>query len=142
MKIFFRLYLVLSFLVVSGCSTSFLIFIGGNLDEGVQFKFHNRLAPYEQQMVDIEDFILQKEISDGQWRVIWRLSGQGSLNKISYGEKYRDLAEVISPEPLFRGETYRVLAVGRSIFGPSEYGATVFRLKNSGELEVIDSVRQ
>jgi hypothetical protein len=101
---------VLLTLCLQACSRSFWVKPSGRLGEGVIFHFYDSATATKPAVLSITHFAVQKNGLEGEWELVWGLTGKESLSSIVYGRKYTHLKETMTAVPLVRGAKYRVIA--------------------------------
>lgn len=138
-----RLYvlaLCVACLSLSGCSRGFLVVVEGGVEEGVSFSFYAKGESQEKASFNVQEIVVQEEVSLNVWRDIWCLTGAAEIDSVRYGKRHVGLNEVTSPQKLNVNSKYRVVILERPEHGGSGYGASMFRTTESGKVVMIDSV--
>ncbi|UVT16492.1 MAG: hypothetical protein H8K04_02695 [Nitrospira sp.] len=108
----------------------------GKIGEPLVFYFYEAANSSTSMRLNIVDFVVQEQKSDDKWDTIWQLNGEQSVEAITYGGRYKGLAETTSPKPLSLQGNYRVIAKDRPRFDPPGYSAVFFRFNEEGFLIV------
>ncbi len=125
--------LVLIILLLVGCSRTFVVKVEGTLDE-LYFRFYKSFTEINVSEFNIVELVVQKELENGKWVVVWELNGKQALKEIKYGNRPNKLDEVVTPTPLEKGPKYRVLVSETSFANPKGFAGNTFFFNEYGEL--------
>lgn len=121
-------------LLLTGCSSTFVVKVEGNLGNSVLFQFYKSETDTEMAKFMITEVVVQQQISDKDWIVIWQINGEQRLDSVEYGRQYSNLSEMQSAKSLTETTNYRILVSSKSISGPNKFSGTVFSFNADGLL--------
>lgn len=125
-------YIISLALFLVACSRTFVVKPSGHMGSGVNFYFYQSEGSDSPSEFFIVDVVVQKKVADKKWVAVWELNGRQALDKIKYGEKYRELDEVVPAAPLEKGGLYRVLVSEISRSGPKGFSGAEFSIDENG----------
>ncbi|RUO18029.1 hypothetical protein CWE08_12055 [Aliidiomarina iranensis] len=125
-------YIISLALVLVGCSRTFVVKPSGHMESGINFYFYQSEENDSPSEFYIVDVVVQKKVADKKWVAVWELSGKQALERIQYGEEYKELGEVVPAAPLEKGELYRILISEISRSGPKGFSGAEFSIDGNG----------
>lgn len=119
-------------LVLAACSRTFRMEVTGTVGDGVRFTFYETEDDREPVRLNITEFVVQEQGSDGEWTIVWRLRGGHRLDSIEYGVRHDGLEEIVPPRPLRADARYRALAWDLTWPHPMGHSAIAFSFGQDG----------